>query len=103
MKPIEVKKSSEPDEYKKSSVWIPIISEDGKRQLGIMQRCGITPPFYPERATYYQRNEANNIETIYVYDGGYFWKAYEWRQYWREHNASPAEALTAVLLEKTRA
>ncbi len=80
------------DEYSKSSVWINLISEDGKYYIGAMQRCGITSPGYPKRATYYRYNEKKEINEVFVYDDGYFWNATEWRKFYRENGITPAEA-----------
>jgi len=61
------------------------------KYIGGFQRCGVSAPGYPDRATYsaYPFNPAN---PIYIYDGGYFWPSREWHAYYRQHHITPAEA-----------
>ena len=71
------KKCTEPDEYRETKVQIDLISEDGKHRIALMQRCGITPTGYPDRATYIRRGRWEGDE-IFIYDGGYFWNRNAW-------------------------
>jgi hypothetical protein len=83
-----------PDEYEKSVTQIHIISPDGCQYMGAMQRCGVSAPGYPDRATYVKVDGSSGFPTgtIYVYDGGYFWNSTAWHTFYREHRKTPAEA-----------
>jgi hypothetical protein len=87
---LDLKQCNEPDEYEKSEVWISTASPDGRYFAGNMQRCGVTAPGYPGRATYRPVSNTFKVDEIYVYDGGYFWNSREWHRFVREHRRSPA-------------
>lgn len=87
MKHFSAQKATAPDEYMKSQISIDIIRGDGK--WARMLRCGITPPNYPEYATYYEYHPSLEIGEIFVYEGGYFWSTEHWREYYREYGRTP--------------
>ena len=68
------------DEYRKTRPEVDVWTEDD--EFHRMNRTGITPPFYRDRAVYMLDGYAPDKQT-YVYEGGYFWPSQEWR------NANP--------------
>ncbi len=66
----------------------------GERHQGYMRRVGITPPGYPDYATY-GKSPFTLGDPTYVLDKGFFWPSQEWRLFYQEHGQTPGQRLTS--------
>ena len=60
------------DVYGKTDCFINLVPDNAIRWGECAERCGITPPGYPERATYRFRDE------VYVYENGWLIPVAAW-------------------------
>lgn len=94
MEPLLIKRLTMSDEYKKTSPQVGAYHADGSGFWGYMKRVGITPPHYPEFATYGRHPfQVGQEEPVYVYEAGRFWLAKEWREFYRAHGRTPVQEI----------